>query len=328
MKLTDLPHDILYLIIIRIHQNGSSLRPFAETCQSLYNVYHTLHLGGVYALPITLRAPRKSPNGLSVSTSEDGILNVCKTRLPGDAHMVFEHDVSQTSTFWEVRLDEFRGHRVEIGVAKPGAFRFGMVERASSWSFDCFGRACIAGYRRTYGRHMCTGDVIGVVYDAARGVLAFLDRGVSMGALVIRRYRSTPHSPLYPFIYFPCFQGESVSILRPPMSVIDLARIHDSARLWSRPKGLAYDGHIIVSSWEELVWYAIPADTNSMTLAQLWKELEKQYGMPMHLFELIFNGRRLPNRADLKLCDVGIRIDERTGSCRSDILLSVPHIIS
>lgn len=112
-------------------------------------------------------------------------------------------------------------------------------------------------------------------------------------------------------------------------AVVDLGHVHTSAKLWRRvPAKLPYDSCIIVATWEEPRWYALRLKPDRTTLAELWKELERRHGLEMHMFELIFNGKRLPYSADKTLRDVGITIDDRTGSSTYDILLNVPHIIS
>lgn len=340
----------MYYIMIFIQEDGHPLRHLAQTCTTFYKLFHNLRLGGLYALPTRLPIAAVTPRGLDVISNgsrgfREGrgggggrsrgmrgaekmeVATIRKSGYPGDAYIMFERDVTEMSTAWSVRLDEFRGNRVEIGVATRDAFRFNTVERRSSWSFDCFGRTCCAGRRSTYGRPMRAGEMLTVVYDVSCAVLVFVDGGLSMGALPVR---APPRQPLYPFIYFPFLHGETVTVLRPARVMIDLAQLHSSAGTWARRMQASPPsaGRLIVVTWDDHTWYSIQADAHTMTLAQLWKEIEFRHRMPMHLFELIFKGRRLPNSPDLKLCDVGIRIDKNTGSCSSDILLSVPHIIS
>lgn len=330
-NICDFPQDILYRIAIQLHGNKTSLQSFAESCQTLYKIYHTLREGGEYAISIELPLSSTISPGLAVSTSPlSSKTMIQKTQVPGDAYIVFPCDVTQTSAIWHFQIENFEGHRIEIGVATEDAFRFGMVERASSWSFDCFGRACLAGSPRTYGRQMRNQDVIGVLYDAMKQSISFVDNGVSMGSLPIRSGTGSRigTKALLPFVYFPYYCGECVSYLPVKRSLVNMKQVHSSAVNWKRPSGLPYDNCIIVATWEERVWYAIRANPGVTTLGCFWRELQRRHGMEMHLFELIFNGKRLQNRHDILLEDVGIVIDDKTGTCCSDMLLSVPHMVS
>lgn len=214
---------------------------------------------------------------------------------------------------------------MDVGVALPHAFRFATVERKGSWSFDCFGRVSLAGARRVYGRQMVEGDIVGILYDAKGKKLCFLDNGVCMGVVPLLGLGSRAH--LLPFVYLPYVEGECVTILEGG-SAVSVSAIKEGGRRWQKPMGLPYDGSIIVQTWEPKVWYAIHVDPKMTTLARLWELLEERHGMAKHLFELIHEGTRLPCSRKLTLSDVGITISERTGTCKSDILLSVPHIVS
>lgn len=248
-----------------------------------------------------------------------------KNSLPGDAFVVFDRCVTGTSAFWRFRIDRFRGQRIDVGVAMPHAFRFATVERKASWSFDCFGRVSLAGQRHAYGRQMTEGDIVGILYDAKTSSLSFLDNGVCMGVVPLVGVGARAH--LLPFVYLPYHEGESVTLLQggEPLSVM---AVRAGARRWRKPAGLPYDGSIIVQTWDARVWYAIKVDPKVTTLAHLWQMLEERHGVARHLFELIHEGARLKYSHRLTLSDVGITIDERTGTCKNDILLSVPHIVS
>lgn len=337
-SLAALPQDLLYKIIFLLHRTGASLQPLAHTCRALRALVNTLRGAGEAALPINLHPPHPITPGIDVSPApHTPNLRITKTSVPGDAYVVFQPDITQTSALWHLRIERLNGHRIDIGVATRDAFRFGMVERKSSWSFDCFGRACVAGTNRTYGRQMRAGDVVGVLYDASRNSVSFLDNGVSMGELPLgeaSKSRVTGGSrprALFPYVYLPYRKGEAVTLLgtgKTLRSVADVKRIHASSDKWRRPPGLPYDGRIIVGTWEERKWYALDLDPATTPLASLWRELEARHGMPMRKFELIFKGRRLENRGDRTLSEAGICIDTRTGTCSADVLLSVPHIVS
>lgn len=352
--LTDLPDDTIYFIMILIQDDGSSLRYLAQTCTTIYKLFHNLRLGGLFAQPVRLPKPAVAPRGLDLTMSPtparhpvhcartarlDTTLNddsypnealqIRKNSTPGVAYIKFEYDVTQISSAWSVRLDKFHGTRIEIGIATQDAFRFNTVERASSWMFDSFGRANCAGSHRTFGRAMRAGETITVIYDVSRKLLSFHDQSTSMGSLRI----NTPNGiPLCPFIYFPALSDETVTVFQPGRVVINLAHLYASAQEYARRVAespqTAKIGRLIVLTWDDRIWYSVKVDIQTTSLAQLWKIIETRHGMPMHLFELIFKGRRLPNSDSLNLHHVGIHFDKTTGSCSSDILLSVPHIVS
>lgn len=338
-RITDMPSDILYLILIHVYRDDdAAARAFAQTCSAFQALYRTVSSGGQYALPLTLSPPTR--NRLNTNMSDllvtpvgprGADLCIEKRSAYGDSYVVFDRDVRHTSSSWRLRLDTFKGHRLDVGVALSSAFRHGMVERASSWRFDLFGRACAAGESISFGRQFLPGDVLTIVYDAGASRLAFIDGscGACMGSLYVD-VGSKTHLALHPFIYFPALAGERITLLAGAAQVIDLHRIHASTVRWKRePASLPYDGCIIVATWEEHRWYALRFDDLDATpVSVLWSQVAQRHGMSESLFELIFNGARLPNTHNKTLRDVGIHIDCDTGSCTADILLSVPHIVS
>lgn len=330
VNLHTLHQDVLYQIILRLNDMGGSLHSLSLTSWRLNRIVHAIRRKGRLALPIRLPVPFKAPRGMTITRASRAI-TLRKNHVPGDTFLVFGQDVSQTSAIFHFRIDQLNGHRLDIGLAHESAFRFLTVERASSWSFDCFGRVSMAGRRMTYGRQMRTGDVVSVVYDAGTCTLSFLDNGVSMGALSLRDSANRVverGTPLFPYVYFPYCEGEAVTIVRAAQRcVMDLRRVHASVARWRRPLGLPCDGCIIVETWEERTWYAIDLDPERDSMATLWLKLQERHGMDMSLFELIFQGKRL-EYSQRTLKDAGIIIDKRTGTCSSDILLSVPHIVS
>lgn len=325
--LQTIPHDIQLQILLHLHDSSpSTIYSLSQTTRRLSTLTRTIRHAGETALPVTLSSHALLHPGISAVSNANG-LTLRKTARPGDALVIFDRDISATCAYWQLRLHRFKGHRIDVGVATLDAFRFGSVERASSWSFDCFGRASLAGRRRTYGRQMREGDVLAIVFDFSRGTLSFLDQGVSMGALNIRR-PCQEGPPLFPFVYFPYHEGEAVSLINRVSDPISMAHMYHSEARWCRPPGLPYDGKIIVHTWEEHTWYAFEVDCATTTLAVLWNLVQERHGLAMHLFELICSGDRLENTEDKTLEDAGIAIDRRTGTCRNDILLSVPHIVS
>lgn len=326
-NLQNLPQDILLDILSHVHNLGPRhTQALAQTCRRLSTTVRAVTRHGDFALPIKLtRATCFPPCGVEISSSDRRGVTIRKTSTPGDAFVVFDRCVTGTSVYWQFRLNRFRGQRLDIGVALPHAFRFATVERKGSWSFDCFGRVSLAGKRRVYGRQMSEGDVVGILYDARGDNLCFLDNGVCMGVVPLVGVESGAH--LFPFLYLPFVEGECVTLLE-GSGAVSVSAMEESVRRWHRPKGLPYDRSIIVQTWEPKLWYAIRVDPTKTTLARLWELLEEKHGMAKHLFELIYEGTRLPCTHKLTLNDVGIIVNERTGTCRSDILLSVPHVVS
>lgn len=324
-SLQNLPEDVLLHILTYLIHAPDSIASLSRASQRLGTLIRLIRHGGKFALPQTLADAASHPPGISSqfnTTSET--LTLTKTSYPGFACIIFHTDVSHYSSYWSFRLARFEGTRIDIGVAPPAAFRFGTVEKASSWSFDCFGRVSLPGRRRTYGRRMRTADVIGVLYDVSDHTLTFLDNGVSMGTIRLGVRRD---EKLLPFIYIPYYTGEAVTVMQ-CRGVVDVKAMKKSSTRWVRPFGLPYDGMVIVHTWEERVWYAIEADCSKMTLARLWSLVQERHGIAANLFQLICNGKRLENRDDQTLKDVGVWIDRRTGSSSADILLSVPHLAS
>lgn len=327
-NLESLPQDILLRIITHLHDIGSHhTQALAQTCCRLAAAVRTITRRGDIALPTNL-ARRIFYPALGVDMTSRGRragVTLRKNSLPGDAFVVFDRCVTGTSAFWRFRIDQFKGQRIDVGVAMPHAFRFATVERKASWSFDCFGRVSLAGQRHAYGRQMKEGDILGVLYDAKTNSLSFLDNGVCMGVVPLVGLGAKAH--LLPFVYLPYHEGESVTLLQggEPLSVM---AVRAGAQRWRKPAGLPYDGSIIVQTWDARVWYAIRVDPKVTTLAHLWHMLEERHGVARHLFELIHEGTRLTYSHRLTLSDVGITINERTGTCKNDILLSVPHIVS
>ena len=334
IRLDHLPTDVLLRILTHLQcASPNALTDVALTNVRLSQIVSSIRRGGQYSLNFDPSSHAKLDNGVCVKelrNSEGSLFfTYTKNETPGFSVFMYMFDVAARSSHWSFRLNKFKGNRIDIGVARLKAFRFHSVERASSWSFDCFGRVTVMGKTRTYGRRMQEGDVVGVVYDYSSKTLSFLDNGISMGKINIEQPgTSCPEDhKLIPYVYLPYVQGESISMVL-PSEVLDLDSVHRSEKIWRKPSGLRYDSMVIVTTWEERLWYAIDVDCETTTLRELWQILEKRHSMSMELFELISNGKRLENTYKKTLRDVGIYVDPRTGSCRYDILLSVPHIVS
>lgn len=318
-----LPHDILLAIISHLHNFGSQhTQALALTCKRLYLAVRSITRHGDIALSLNLSRRISNPGpGISIKSTSSGV-SFQKNGVPGDAFLMFDRCICGTSSFWRFRIDRFCGLRIEIGVARPAAFRHGTVERAKSWSFDCFGRVCVAGEQRTFGRQMKVGDVVGVLYDAKGERLCFMDNGISMGVI-----EGVGRGQLLPFIYLPYVKGEQVTLLNSG-ATLSVSSVLGGGQKWRRVMGLQWEECIIVQTWNEKVWYGLRMDPETSTLAELWCMLEDRVGMRRELFELIWDGKRLGWSEHITLSQVGIHIDQRTGTCKKDILLSVPHIVS
>lgn len=315
-------------ILVHIYNSSpKNLTSLSQTCTQLALLIRSVRCEADVALPASLSKQAQVPPGLAAQ-NKGANLTLLKTRTPGDAVVVFRRDISSVCAYWQFRIDVFKGHRIDIGVATRDSFRFGSVERATSWSFDCFGRVTLAGRRKTYGRQMRSGDIVGMLYDFSRQSISFLDNGISMGELKIRDARWCGRKALFPFVYFPYHEGEKVTLLGEKPQPLSVQAVHHSFQLWKRPSGLPYDGRIIVQTWEERKWYAMDLDCNTTSLAVLWSIVQEKHDLSMNLFELICNGVRLENTDTKTLRDVGIIVDRKTGTYANDILLTVPHIAS
>lgn len=312
-----------------VHDLGAHhTQSLALTCRRLASIVRSVGPYGDTALPVHLsrRVRRDAARGVEVTPSGNGReLVIRKTSTAGDGYVLFDRCIAGTSSYWQFRIERLRGNRIDVGVATPHAFRFATVERRSSWSFDCFGRVSLAGERRAYGRQMRKGDMVGVLYDAGRRSLLFLDNGVCMGEVELEGV-GDGKVHLLPFVYVPYHEGEAVTLVEGG-GPVDVRAVREGAQRWRRPVGLSFEGCVIVQTWEPRLWYAIPV-REVRTVAGLWREVARRHGMSAELFELIYEGRRLPMVHGVRLEEVGIAIDARTGTNRADVLLSVPHIVS
>lgn len=332
--LDTIPMDILMRILVYI--SNDHLPTLSQLCNispRLASAIRSFRRDGRTAIPLTFPCRVIQPfRGLSIKLLSNGDINIRKTKEPGNTFCVFDKDVSTLNCYWQFRIDRLQGHRVDLGIAIKDAFRFSTVERVASYSFDCFGRVNIAGHSDTFGRQMRAGDVITLIYNAAKNTLMFVDNGKCMGSIPVRVNKGRVGAKkigLYPFVYLPYQDGESVTLLGTTQDcLLDIAKMENTRKLWTRPLDLPYDKAIIVQTWCDKVWYAIYADTEKMTLKEFWDLLSRKHMLRADLFELIWKGKRLERTEKKTLKDVGITIDANTGTCSSDVLLSVPHIIS
>lgn len=323
-----LPSEIILQILSYASTDPQTLTSVALTNLRLSRLIRSIRRGGQYALHVDLSnevvSERFSVSKPGPTTSSHGFVTLTKNSEPGHGYAPFNYNILSCSVHWSFRLDRFTGNRIDIGVA-----RLNGPESASSWSFDCFGRVSVKGKVITYGRRMQTGDVVGILYNYALRTLSFLDNGVSMGSIELEPDAiafDNDHA-LLPFVYIPHLEGESVTLLG-SSSVLDLRLAESKAKLWKRPTGLRCDSMVIVHTWDDRVWYAIDEDCETTTLRRMFIILEERHGVARDQFELISDGRRLKNTNSKTLRDVGIFVDERTGTCVRDILLSVPHLVS
>ena len=332
--LDTIPMDILLRILVCIsNDNLQTLSQLSKTSPRLASTIRTFRRQGITAIPLTFSREVIQPfRGLSINLLSNGDINIRKTQEPGNTFCVFDKDISTLTCYWQFRIDQFKGHRIDLGIATKDAFRFSTVERVASYSFDCFGRVNIAGSADTFGRQMRVGDVITLVYNPAKNLLMLVDNGKCMGCIPVQVNKVRPDGKkvgLYPFVYLPYQDGECVTLVNIKQDcLLDIEKLERTKLLWTRPSDLPYDSAVIVQTWCDKIWYAIYADTEKMTLKEFWDLLSRKHMLRTDLFELIWKGKRLERTEKKTLKDVGITIDANTGTCSSDVLLSVPHIIS
>lgn len=269
-----------------------------------------------------------------------------KGGLPSHAHAHLAAPLSCYSAHWRIDIVRFRGRAIEVGVTARRHSAF--VVKDQSVFFDCAGRISVCGCRQTYGRTFTAGESVGVVYDASTNSLLFLDDGMAMGPPISLdqltpgckpgdRRASGGHAgtvdvrrrkgELWAYVKFGNVPGDAVHV-RSGRSVRCIAGLADTYSRWRRPIGrIEEDGQVVVVTWNDCVWYAMPLDPMTHTLNDLRLALATRTNLKTSEIELIMNRRRLEDDS-ATLRELGIVINPRTGSHDHDILLSVPHLVS
>lgn len=321
--LLTLPPDVLQLLVAHLAEADTrSVAALGCTCSALRK-FIAQYRNGESALPLSPRLDKSFGRGVDAIYTSDGV-RLRKNNVAGDGIALLCVVPRCIATYWEFEIERFRGRRIELGLTTKNALRFGSIDRRESWSFDCFGRANVAGMRRTYGRQMKEGDVVGIVYDIFKKEMYVLDNGVPMGALPVHNTRG---GELYPYVYLPYYPDESVVVRRGTRVPRCLKTIAEGVKNWRKPDGLPYDGRLIVSTWNDTVWYAVPVTPDTTTIEELWLELAVRQSRHPDQLDLIHNGRHLV-RSTLTLHQEGIVVDNHTGTYAFDVLVTIPHLVS
>ncbi len=321
--LIDLPLEVLqrivwYLINDDPASADEAVRTLGGTCRSLRrSARHILRSGA--AFPINPRITHITEDHVRVSRS--GTLR--RSGGHGHALVLFEFLPKTLSVIWYFQIRSLNGRRIDIGVTSSSALTSGThVTRAKATLFDCFGRVHVLGKARTYGRQMVAGDVVGVAFDPLSRSVRFLEgTSQSMGDPL-----DVPDGELVPFVYFGEKKSEALTILRVKPAE-RIPRRLTSSHLWKRRKGLPFANCLIVSTWEETVWYALPVCWKTTTLYEVFVELAQRQSFAVEQIQLLHCQQLLLPEC-ITLEEAGIELDERTGTHAHDIHLSVPHLVS
>jgi hypothetical protein len=321
-----LPADVLARILGLLAASPRSIAALAAAHPALAAAVRPFAAGvAAFGVRLTLR---RAAAALDVREHADRrALRLRKTSLPAHAHAVLGVPLAGYGVHWTVCLRRFAGRSVEVGVTAAPDGRF--VDGERSVFFDCAGRLGLGGRRQvTYGRALCEGESVTVVYDPRERALLFLDRGVAMGPPVLLAMVAgvAGAAELWPYVKFGNVPGECVEVSS--VGTRALGDVRESYAGWRRPVGCSpVDGCVVVVTWHESVWYAVRVDPRVATLAGLRAELARRTGLPPQSMDLIMDRRRLCGEGET-LEELGVFIDASTGSHKYDVLLSVPHLVS
>lgn len=246
-------------------------------------------------------------------------LQISRVGGPGHAFILFRSLPSRVPLVFWLKLHKFNGHRIDVGITTNTQ----QFSSRYSTSFDCFGRANVSGKSITYGRQMQTGDILGIAIkwseNESKQYVQFLDSG---------KRPIGEHLPVlkngHPFIHFGNRRGEAVSLYNPPSSIPRRLNISFQNIDLS---GLPYAGRLIVSTFEETVWYALQVDWKYTTMKHVFEELSERINFSVDQIQLRYRGRALkPSYETLE--SAGIFLDENTGTHAHDLHLGIRHLAS
>lgn len=326
MPLDSLPQDVLHLITFDLAER--SIEPDVALCalacvsRSLRPAIVTLRTGAI-TLPVnlSLRAMEYYFDRSRVQMRRDtaGDVVIKRAGAPGHALVVFSSVPTSVAVTWWFRVEKLAGRRIDIGVATVECVRSGSLQRAHATLFDCFGRAHVQGVAHPYGRQMRTGDLIGVMLHSGR--VRFLDGYQTMGPPL-----PVPVGACVPVVYFGAQCNEALTLVR--LSGRDcVSRVASDPALWKRLKDLPYDRRLIVSTWDEEVWYALAVCWTTTTIEDVFHELAHRQKLAPDQLQIIYRGKCLQG-LNATLQEVEIVLDERTGTHAHDLHLSIPHLVS
>ncbi|CAM9125700.1 unnamed protein product [Choristocarpus tenellus] len=265
----------------------------------------------------------------------DEITGICrKSARPGMGALIGKERIDVHTCYWEVKLENFSGVRLEVGVGSRDCMSMGGINKEECWLFDCFGRALHEGRIRGYGCKLQTGNVVGVLLDTRTSSLSFFLQGVCMG-IAFRNVRFDDDRGLYPLIVLPSVPGEVVQLMQRPDSFVSFPAISSgllgTRRKWE-PKNHRHpnDRNIIVETSDAQVIHRIDGlDPITTTVGRLKEELigcrDLDTFVPSQL-ALRTRGVLLTDDSVL-LSTLGISFGS-AGAQLQDIYLYVPHLIS
>lgn len=329
--LTCLPRDVLNRVLIHLAASPSSLGALSLTHPALFASISVFTSSSTpprlpsLALPLNVSEFSISPaSSLSITRTSSTSLTITKSPTPGLAHVVFPHVLHHHALHWSVTPLVTTARTLTVGITTTRNPHF--LLRKQSVRYDFAGRLQLPfRARQTYGRTFRPSETLTLVYDPHERSLLLLDNNVAMGPpVVLASLLTYPDTPFYPFIAFGITAGESVSISA--TGIRAFGDVRESHSHWQRPPGV-HDGCVMVVTWEDRVWYALRVQPEVTTLAAFRKVLAGRAGVDPEEMDLIMNRRRLKGE-ESTLEELGIVIDESTGTHKFDILLSVPHLVS
>ncbi|CAM9619074.1 unnamed protein product [Chrysoparadoxa australica] len=230
MSLLGLPQPLLGYVTIFLDQKGLFL--LGSVCSSLRSFFLGFQRGE-HVFPMRLKIEGSSLQGLAVEN--DKILS-----QRGGGSILLGEPIDRLTCYWEVRIDCFRGYRMDIGVASS--------DRRQTWCIDCWGRALRnGGDMRAYGCKMVDNDVIGVLLSTYNNTLLFFLGGVCLGT-AFSRVVAPAGTSLRPYIAFPNVPGLVVAPFLEPRSVnlpMPVSRLMASKRLYKHRQH-SMDGALVV----------------------------------------------------------------------------------
>lgn len=331
LTLLTLPSDVFQGVLAHLYDDYNAMHALAASHPRFAK--EAARFRENFALPGLLPGtkwstyPREELLCTSKSNGSDDAtaLKVAKSSSPGHAQFILETPLKIFNVYWTVRLTRFVGRTLEIGVARH--HRDYAVISESAVRFDCAGRLLVGAKRLGFGRVFQQGDVLTVIYLASSRSILFLDEDTAMGPPIdLTGLLKGREITLRLYVRFGNIAGECVTVYGYKAKFI--GDFENSHQHWTQPTTLPpTHGCVVVVTWKDDEWYAVPLDPNIATLDNLRSEIGTRSGLDPNAFELIINNTRLV-AGQATLAELGIQIDPKTGSQRRDILMSVPHLVS
>mmetsp|Transcript_45638 Transcript_45638/g.116794 ORF Transcript_45638/g.116794 Transcript_45638/m.116794 type:complete len:453 (+) Transcript_45638:52-1410(+) len=266
--LTALPLELALAVLEQLRPLDAAT--LSCTCRAMAAVTAYLRAASGKVLSMLPSPSSAAPAALGAPLDSGAFPQLRKNDRPGFGTFVGAELANAYNCQFEVRLDNFTGVNLEVGLAPASAFASGGLEKSRAWLFDCWGRKAHGGRREAYGGKLRTGDRLGVLFNYAAQSLSFLLNGVSMGVCFTGVTCLGPGGkvqPLYPVVSIPHVPGEAVTLLEPSPNCRDLLALEASATSWACPPH-PDDNKLVV----ETMWYStfrLPVDLRGLTVASL-----------------------------------------------------------